>query len=335
MSKKEQDFPKLIKDAINGLTIDVYKCPKLPKQTKTPDRTIVAQLSDMHYGSNIDKREMSGVNEFNWDIACRRTAYYMQQICQYKQDYRKTTDLVLVINGDVIAGMIHDRELVDLLSIQVVGAMTILSQAISIASNNFNRVYVYCTSGNHGRNVARHGSHNRAMSAKYDSYEYIIYRGLKEIFEGSNVSFTIPKSPFALFKIFGHSYFATHGDTVLQLGSPGTSINVKSLTNQINKLASSSLLKNNGKLAAVLYGHTHVPHVQVLDNGTVLVGNGALVGVDMYAQSLGILSCNPVQIMFEATEDFSVGDIRFIYLSTADKNETFDKLITVQGKDIK
>ena len=328
-AETEEIVRATIQEAIKGLKVHICNIPKRKAPVKTHTRTIVAQLSDTHYGANIKKSEMHGINQYNWTIAARRTAYYIQQIIQYKPEYRKNTDVVLQLNGDIIAGLIHDQEIVDLLAIQFVESMNILSQAISLLAANFNNVTIICTSGNHGRNIGKLNK-GRATTTKWDSYEYMLYKALEKIFTGvEHVKFIIPKSPFAICKIYGYNILTTHGDTFLNVGNPGSSINIKSITTQINNINSGKLLKNNEKVDVVCVGHTHTSFIQVLQNGTKLINNGCLVGTDPYAQSLGIITSTPAQILFECTPEFAVGDIRIIYVSSADEDSSLDKLIHV------
>lgn len=319
-----------IMEILEAQPINMYKAnPTKSKKKANINRSLVAHISDTHFGSNIDSKEMHGLNEFNWTIASRRLALLVTQIENYKPEYRKNTELVLQINGDIIAGQIHNQEwFVDLLTTQFAGTLNILSQAISHLATKFPKVRVICTPGNHGRNVGK-ADRGRATVQKWDSYENMIYIALNNELskEHKNVEFTIPESPFALYKVQGHYVFQTHGDTIINVGNPGNSLNMKSINEQINNINGSQLLKKEEKVAVVSVGHVHVPTIQRLDNGCMLVVNGCLSGADPFAQSIGIFSNNPTQVIFEATEKHPVGDIRMINLNSADKNAEYDKLI--------
>ncbi len=295
-------------------------------------RTIVADLSDTHYGANISKGEMHGVNEFNWLVASRRTAYYFEQIALYKLDKRSETDLVLQVNGDIIAGLIHDTEwFVDLLLVQFTGALHLLVQGISYLAQHFHRVRVVFTPGNHGRNMAK-SNKGRATTHKWDSYETMLGMSVKAALapQHKNVEVIVPESPFALYQVQGHWVFQSHGDTVVNVGNPGKSISMDSISNQINKANASDLLPGKEKISVLSVGHVHVPTVQLTDSGSMVVINGCLSGLDPFAQSIGIHSNNPTQVLYEATPDHAVGDIRMIKLKAADKEERFDQIIGVR-----
>jgi len=121
-----------VKEALAKHKLSVHAPVKASKKAVKTKRTIVAAVSDTHFGANISKEELHGTNEFNWVIASRRLAHYMEQIVHYKKDHRKETDLVIQLNGDIIAGVIHNQEwFVDLLTTQFSGTINILAQAIS------------------------------------------------------------------------------------------------------------------------------------------------------------------------------------------------------------
>lgn len=323
----KDEFLDAFPDALKEAKLKLHKAYKPKSKSKVKTRTIVAHVSDTHFGANIDASEMHDINEFNWEIAARRMALFAEQIVQYKPQHRKDTELVIAINGDIIAGMIHNQEwFSDLLTKQAAGTIKILTQFISYCAQYFDKVRVVMTTGNHGR--AMHKSNkSRSTTHKWDSYETIIYLGVKSTLEAKhkNVTCEIPETPYAIVDIQGHKFFQTHGDTVINVGNPGRSINMKNINTQINTLNASQLA--NVKFAGILVGHVHVPTVQITDNGTVLLINGTLSGADPFVQSIGIFGNEPTQMMFEVTPEHAVGDIRFIRVSGADSNAELEKII--------
>lgn len=303
------------------------KADKKAKKKKSTERTLVAHFSDLHYGTNIDANEMDNVNEFNWQIAARRTALMVEQIVTYKPQYRDVTDLVVCINGDILGGVIHNQEwFVDLLTTQFSGALSILSQGLSYLGTHFKRVKVYCTPGNHGRAFHK-SSKDRASTHKWDSYENMLYVALREVLKShGNIEVVIPESPYIIFEAQGHPFMQTHGDTVINVGNPGKSLDMKSIDNQINKI-NGSLIKGDRKLAAIIVGHVHVPTVQLTDSGCMLLINGCLIGVDPFAQSLGIFGNHPTQMLFEVTKKYPVGDMRMIQVKNGDNRPELEAII--------
>jgi predicted phosphodiesterase len=323
-----EEVSRDIQNAIKNTKFHIHKpVAQAPKSSSKKSRTILAHLSDSHFGANIDGPEMGGVNTFNWLIASRRLAAFAQQIANYKRAYRKETNLALCINGDIIAGMIHNQEwFVDLLTVQHVGTMSLLVQLVSYLATQFDEVDVYCTPGNHGRMMHKSG-HQRATTHKYDSHENIIYHSVKAALAScKNVKMHIPMAPFAIVKAQGHQFFVTHGDTIINVGNPGNSLNMRSISAQVNKLNVSDI-GGTTKFAAILAGHVHTPTVQLMENGCMLIINGCLSGLDPYAQSISIFESHPTQQLFEITPTHAVGDIRLIQVKSADKDESLDKII--------
>lgn len=321
----KEEFLDAFKSEIRANPIKMHPNVSTKLKSGHKSRTTVVHISDTHFGANIEANEMRGVNAFNWTVASRRMALLAEQTVGYKPQYREDMELVVVINGDIIAGMIHDQEwFADLLAKQAAGTLKIFTQFISYVAKYFGKVRVVMTSGNHGR--AMHKSNkSRATTHKWDSYETMVYLGVKYAVEAKcpNVKCEIPETPYAIVNIQGHNFFITHGDTVINAGNPGKALNTGSLNTQIAKLISSFKMD----FAGVMLGHTHVSTVQTLDSSTKLLVNGTLSGADPFVQSIGIFSNNPEQTLFEVTEDHAVGDIRFIDLLAADNRTDLDKII--------
>jgi len=322
-----EEMGKVLEDRLNKHKFKFHKKVAIVKKKKAKHpRVLVVHWSDSHFGANIKRSEVQ-VNEYNWTIASRRLALFVEQVCQYKQQYRKDTELIFCLNGDIIAGVIHDQEwFSDLLVHQYVGSIHILGQALTYLAQNFKKVTVYCSPGNHGRAMHKSGK-DRATTNKYDSYETFIYVALKMILQPYvNIEVVVPKTPYAIIKTMGHNFFMSHGDTVINVGNPGNSLNMRSINNQINKLNASEL---GGKVAfdVLLVGHVHTPTAQLTESGCMLLVNGCSSGLDPFAQSIGIFSSNPTQLIFESTPQHPVGDMRFIQLKSGDNRKELDKIV--------
>jgi hypothetical protein len=308
----------------------LYPAAKPSKHKKSEiERVIWAQVSDTHMGANIDDKEMGGVNEFNWEIASRRFSLFAKQIASYKSQYREKTRLVLAINGDIIAGMIHNQEFfADLYAVQHTGAVHVLGGMISYLAQHFDSVEVHCTSGNHGRSMHK-SSKERATTHKWDSYESTIYTALRYAFRDyKNISINVPVTPYAIYNVLGHWFFQTHGDGVINVGNPGKVIDMKGIDNQINKINASEIGGTQTKFSVVAVGHVHIPTIQLMDNGCTLLVNGTLSGADPFCQAISIFSNNPTQLICEVTKAHAVGDMRMVQLRAADNDKSLDSIIS-------
>jgi predicted phosphodiesterase/uncharacterized protein YbaA (DUF1428 family) len=292
------------------------------KKSKTK-RDLHILLSDHHYGSDLKKEEV-GI-DFGTVEESRRMAFIVKEVCEYKIEHRNETKLHVHLLGDMIENKLHDPQDAAPLTEQVCRAIHILSQSIAHFGENFKEVEVHCTTGNHGRSLSRH--QKRATSAKWDSIETVIYYALKHALSNyKNVTFNIPKTPFYVVNSLGSNLFATHGDTVINPGNPGKSINMANLEKQINRINAS--VKDVNEYKVVVMGHVHISSVTTLNNGVTIITNGPLCPPNGFANSIGILEGDCSQTLFETVEGYPVGDIRFIKVGPKqDKNKALDKII--------
>lgn len=323
-----QEFLAQLSEINRRAPIKTHAKVKLAKIAK-PKRALVVHISDTHIGCNIDKDELNGVNEFNNVIAARRFAFLFKTIAEYKKEYRKDTELVLVLNGDIFAGVIHSQEIVDPMSTQFASGLRIFAQGISFLAQHFNNIRIVCCTGNHDRYVHKMEK-GRQSEQKWDSFATNLYCSLREKFNtNSNISFYIPNAPYALFYVMGHRFMATHGDTVINLGNPHKSVNIESLTKQVNNVIASLKID----IDVLLVGHVHKRMFFSLSNGVDVAMNGTLSGTDGFAQSIGVFGNQTFQQMFEVTKEHKMGDMRFVDLCKADNDKSLEKIVEpLRGK---
>jgi len=310
-------------EIFNGLKLPKVKEYKSKKKSKI-SRAVNLVLSDLHFGSDISKNKTGGL-DFGKIEEARRLAKVTQEVITYKPQYRKETELNVLLLGDLIQNQLHDMRDGAPMAEQVCRAIHLLSQTLTHFTNNFPQVNVYVNSGNHGRNTSRH--HNRAVNDKWDSLESIICYALKNTFKNvKNIKFEIPLTPYVTYEVFGKKIFASHGDTVIKPGFVGKSINTGSLETQINKI--NATLNDNDEYAVFICGHIHTGSTTHLGNGAVMITNGALVPSDEFAVSIGLLENSCGQMLFESVPGYPVGDVRFIRVNQKDdENKELDKII--------
>ena len=318
----QNDFADRLEEVFKSVKFKTHKAVKKSKKKKKFKRTIVAHISDTHFGADIQGDEMGGINNYGPKEEARRLAFFIREVANYKIEHRDETDLVIALNADLIQGMIHDIDTTKALTTQFAIAMSLLTQAISYLANEFSSVKVICTTGNHGRAMHR-PEKGRATRGRFDGYHTMLNLALKYATASlENVSFEIPITPYWYGKIRGHNYFILHSDTVLSTGSIGKAVNVLAIKNKIN-----DLVTGIGPIDVVMAGHTHVPLTTLLSNGTRLLCNGNLSGVDEYCMSLGIVNNQPSQQLFEVTDKYAVGDLRNVMVSEADTEKALDSIV--------
>ena len=315
-------------DYIAKFSEGVFKGRMVPLKTNKPPKVIKRNvnlvLSDHHYGSDIKKDE-TGFQDYGRIEESRRLAAVIKETIEFKPQYRKETELTIHLLGDMIENKLHDPQDAAPLSEQVCRAIHILSQAIARLADAYPKVTVKCATGNHGRTLSRH--EKRATSAKWDSIETMIYSSIKNSLSSyKNVSIEIPKTPYVVTETLGAKIFSTHGDTVLNPGNPGKSINTRNLEHQVNNI--NATLRDNQEYQVFIMGHIHTASITHLNNGVVVITNGALCPPNGFSSSIGILEGHGVQVLFESVPGFPVGDIRFIKVGAKeDADASLDKII--------
>ena len=302
----------------------VAKSRGTPPKAKTIKRNVTVVLSDTHFGSDT-RVEETGVLSYGPIEESRRLAKIAKEVASYKPQYREQTSLEVLLLGDMIEGILHNmRDGADMAE-QCARAIRLLIQFITYVSAHYPTVNVRCATGNHGRNKQLH--HDRATSKKYDSNEMVIYYAVKSACSGlSNVKFFMPKTPYISYEVLGHKMYATHGDTNLNPGNPGSSIPTRSLENQTNKI--NAALSDNDEYEVFIVGHVHVGSITYLNNGAVMITNGALPPPSPFAVSLSIMESSCGQFLFETVAGYPVGDTRFIRVDNkVDKDESLDEII--------
>lgn len=315
---------EMISEAINKLKPVKIK-PYKSKAKNKIDRMVTLVLSDLHIGSDV-KKEETGHLDFGKIEESRRLAKLIQETIDYKPQYRDHTQLNVLLLGDLICGNLgHDPREGAPLAEQVARAIDLLSQGMLQLAQHFPKINIVSITGNHDRLTSRHP--NRAVQSKWDSYQTMIAFALKKILANcKNIQLTIPKTPFAVINLFNKKMFASHGDTVLKVGYPGSSINTKNLEGQINKI--NATLPDAEEYSVVVVGHLHTPAFVHMANGAVLLTNGAMIPSDEFAVSIGLMENVCGQFLFESIKDYPFGDVRFIKLSIKDdKDSTLDNII--------
>lgn len=300
-------------------TAPVYCNPYQPSKKKTVKRAVNILLSDLHFGADLDPAESPLA--YGRVEERRRMAAITREVMDYKTHYRDHTELVVHLAGDIIQGKLHDVVAAAPVAEQVARAIFLLGSFLRHAAENYMRVTVNCTPGNHGRIKDRHS--DRAVNQKWDSFENIIYESLRIMFSNvKNISFNIPKTPFYEYELFGMRGFVTHGDTVLNPGYPGKAVNVARLEAQILQLMAA-----RGHYDLIAVGHVHVPSVISLPS-TVLITNGCLLPPDPFAVSIGLHKNAAAQQLWETVPGYMFGDHRMLNVNEkTDKDASLDKVI--------
>jgi hypothetical protein len=319
-----ESFERAFKQADPFRGTPIAKCYK-PHVHKTSRSNIVV-VSDTHMGLNISPDEVS-TNGYNWNIAARRLGKLCQQVTEFKDDHRdECPELHVCLGGDLGQGIIHYQSDsgTDLITYQITGIVSYLVQALDYWRKAYSKVIVHCTPDNHMR--LTHKGPDRTTAQKFDSFATMIHLGLQMAFRTCpDVVFDIPKTAITTFNVLGHKMGLTHGDTHIDTGNVGHTINIKAISTEALRLNAAS---KNGPYECLLLCHVHTPLFMPLsESNTELVVNGTMSGTDGFSESIGFYRTIPYQVMFESTPEYVVGDSRKVRLDDADMDTNFENII--------
>ncbi len=283
-------------------------------------RTVCALLSDLHIGADLGA--LDEPMPFRAIEEARRLEFIARQIAEFKSQYRDHQDLLLMLNGDEVEGMLmHDfRDGIPLVE-QKAAYWELMGQFVGYVASAFGRVRVECQSGNHGRDKLRHPG--RATSRKWDGHEWELHYGLAKMCSGlKNVTFNVPFRAVSSIEMYGEWLLMAHGDTEPAIGHPQKAAEKNgALMDNIN-----STLRYGHRYAAACFGHYH--HATYVPGAIRLVHNGALVPPNGHARSNGPITEVCGQFIWEAVAGHIVGDLRFVEVGTAqDWDENLGKII--------
>lgn len=243
--------------------------------------------SDWHWGERVFREQTGGANEFNRAEAKRRLRRLVDStldICAHHMGTSPTyPGIVVCLGGDMISGNIHEelRETNEG-PVQVVmkEVKEQLIAALTLVADKFEKVFVPCVVGNHGRTTHK----PRAKDRVYENLEWGLYQSVEEIFTArgdKRVQFMIPGETDAYFSVLGHRFLLTHGDALGVKGGDGIIGALGPITRGTIKVGRSEA-QIGRDFDTLLMGHWHT-FIPRGDASAALV-NGSLKGYDEYAR---------------------------------------------------
>jgi hypothetical protein len=118
----------------------------------------------------------------------------------------------------------------------------------------------------------------------------------------------------------------THGDTHIDTGNVGQTINVKAISTETLKL--NAAVRDGRPYECLIMGHVHTPLFMPLnESNTRLVVNGTMSGTDGFSESISYWRTTPFQVIFETTPAYMVGDFRMVQLDDVDTDASYEQII--------
>lgn len=258
--------------------------PEMPawlfKETKGHSSPGVPSLmvSDLHWGEYVDPLQINGVNKYDTAIARARMKRLAERTIRLLGIISPDFDypgIVVPLGGDMISGNIHD-ELVATNELGSIPAVVDLFEAIgsliTTLLTKFDRVFLPCVTGNHGRDTRKIWSKDRHKT----SFDWLLYCFLAKHFASDpRVTFFVPDGSDAYYKIYDHRYLLTHGDQFR--GGDGVIGPLGPIIRGDHRKRSRNA-QIDQDYDTMIMGHFH-SHMQL----TRLIVNGSLKGYDEYA----------------------------------------------------
>lgn len=182
---------------------------------------VMLNIADPHMEEVVDPNETEGLLEWNFPKFLRSAWYLGQTAVELVNIIRarhKVDELYLNFLGDMVTGEIHP-DVYYTNAFYLPDALTVgpwyWSQFIRELSAHFDRIYVTCIFGNHGR-LDHKPTSKRAAGRNWDTCLYqstaVLCREL------ANVEWRIPRSPKCVVEANGWYFLLQHGDRVAQHG---------------------------------------------------------------------------------------------------------------------
>jgi transposase len=199
-----------------------------PRGSGKGQATAIANASDWHFEEQVQLAAVNGVNEFNLDVAKRRSTTFFQSVaslidmCRSKS---KIDTLVLNLLGDFITGWIHD-ELIATNALTppeaTLGVFETLMSGIDflLKEADLKKLIIPCVSGNHGRITLKKWN---KLSGE-TNYDWLIYQLLARWFEGkkdNRIQFLLPQGDMTFYHVYGRHIRIAHGDNIRYNGGIG------------------------------------------------------------------------------------------------------------------
>lgn len=228
-SRQEQDSAEEIRRRIYEIAARSPEPPEWTYRDSGPSGkrgTPSCLWSDWHRGEVVRPEEVGGLNKFNSEIHDERVKKLVDRTIDLAYNHMgraKTVypGAVIMLGGDFMNGdILHPEDQnADRTDQQNINELTdVLAGALDTMAGRFGKLFVPAVVGNHGRASRK----PRTKGRVYTSHEWNIYCNLERSFRKSkNIQFLIPGEADAYFRIYGHRYLLTHGDSLGVKGGDG------------------------------------------------------------------------------------------------------------------
>ena len=294
--------------------LDIIDAPEIEYVPNTDtDKTCsaVLQVSDWHIGADIEQDEIEGFNSFNLEIATKRAGFLIERFLEKVEGKRHTHNIdecVIICNGDMISGDIHDELRVTNefpIPLQCTNAAALFSEFVATISPHFETVRVeFLVPDNHSRRTKK----NQMKQAGVNSYNYLVgYMAQLKLAEIDNINFHLEVPIKKVIQIQNVKYLVEHGHTIQGwAGFPWYGAE-----RETSREAKSRMFTEH-QFHKMIIGHFHVPM-----NTEFFMVNGSLSGCSEYDHANG-RNAKPAQITWFVDSEYGETDWNAFELHYAD-----------------
>jgi len=273
---------------------DIHKPSKNSDSSKKRGNTpqvVVAPLSDLHIGDNVNLEQMSGLNSYDIDIFNRRLHGWSTQLLnlvELRRNVAPVDELVIPMLGDMVSGDIHEelaRTNIDNCMQQMIRGANLIAQAIMFLAPHFSKITIPCVVGNHGRMTRK-----PPMKDKYMDWDFMLYQWIAAYLrDQKHITFSIPKAFINSFEVGKSNILIMHGDSISGAGSTQAIskgvTGLRAFLQYRNTLEDAILTSQDDTITqfdSVMMGHFH--RIEEIDIGTGTIHIcGTMKGGDEFA----------------------------------------------------
>ena len=266
--------------------------------------TLCLLLTDTHFDEVVDPGEVDGLNAYNRAIAELRLRRAIERTILMARTYMSGVQydgVMLFLGGDIFSGNIHEelaRTNADTLFGSILHWLGPMGSAIGMLADEFQRVHLAVTPGNHGRMTRKPIAKHRAT----DNLDWLFYNLLARDFaRDDRVTWSLPKAADTHVSVYATRYLLTHGDQFR--GGSG-------ISGALAPLMLGTHRKTRRQAAAgrpydvMVMGHWH-QYLSLPSKG--LLAGGCLKGYDEYAYVSNFDYTPPTQALWLTTPEYGPG----------------------------
>lgn len=257
----------------------------MPAKLRPEQATLIGCLSDVHAGERVRPEEIGGYNKFDLAICELRLQRFFSRAIRMAQSWSAHAydGAVLALVGDLVSGDIHDElQQTNEASTYdtVLWLIPRMAEGIELWRKAFKKVHVASAPGNHGRD---HKIPRYKRRSAHNADTLIARLVAREFAKVPDVTFDVPESMDASFRVYGFDFSVKHGDELARSFNGSAEIGALGPLMRGTNRRKNALAKQGRRMDYALWGHFH-QLMPVASRG--FIANGALKGFDEYAQGL-------------------------------------------------